>query len=277
VEPGWLATMKIPLRAGRDFHPDETSPGVAIVNETFAKQYFAGENPVGKSFDRGGPNMRYEIVGVARDAVYRDVREPMLAVAFVPLRALDAAGGLQPIREETFLVRTANPNPLTMAPTLRKEVARAGAGFRVTDVHTQLELVQAHTVRERLLAMLASFFAAVALLLAGIGIYGVLDYSVLQRRREIGILLAVGVPAGRVAGRVVWEVFAMVGAGAAAGSGLGLAAARYVDTLLYGVKPTEPMVLLGTAMTMLAAAAIAAVAPAVRAVRTDPMAVLRVE
>jgi len=276
VGPGWMETMKIPLRAGRDFRADETSPGVAIVNETFAKQYFGDDNPVGKSFDRGGP-MRYEIVGVARDAVYRDVREPMLAVAFVPLRALDAAGGLQPIREGAFLVRTTNANPLTLAATLRKEVARVAAGFRVTDVHTQLELVQAHTVRERLLAMLASFFAVVALLLAGIGIYGVLDHSVLQRRREIGILLAVGVPAGRVAGRVVAEVFAMVGAGAAVGSGLGLAAARYVDTLLYGVKPTEPMVLLGTAMTMLAAAAIAAVAPAVRAVRTDPMTVLRVE
>jgi ABC-type antimicrobial peptide transport system permease subunit len=127
------------------------------------------------------------------------------------------------------------------------------------------------------LAKLAIFFAIVALLLAGIGAFGVLDYSVLQRRHEIAIRMAVGAPAYRVAGMVIWGVFRMVALGAMFGSGLGLGAARYVDAMLYGVKPTDPGVLLGAGLIMLAAAGVAAIAPAARAVRIDPVAVLKVE
>ena len=139
------------------------------------------------------------------------------------------------------------------------------------------DLSRSQTVRERLLAKLAIFFAIVALLLAGIGAFGVLDYSVLQRRHEIAIRMAVGAPAYRVAGMVIWGVFRMVALGAMFGSGLGLGAARYVDAMLYGVKPTDPGVLLGAGLIMLAAAGVAAIAPAARAVRIDPVAVLKVE
>jgi predicted permease len=271
VSPGWLDTMKIPLLDGRDFGPDDVYPGAAIVNEAFAKEYFGGANPLGRWFARG--KIRLQVVGLVRDARYRNMREPITPTAYIPLR-LD---GDSPVSHATFLVRTVGQNPLALAGMLRREVSRAGTEFRVSNLRMQVEINRSQTVRERLLATLALFFAVVALLLAGIGLYGVLDYSVLQRRREIGIHIAVGAPAGRVARMVVTDVFTMVACGAALGSGLGLAAARYVDALLYGVKPTEPGVLVATAITMLVTAALAAMAPVARAVNIDPVAVLRIE
>ncbi len=271
VSPGWLETMKIPLVDGRDFRPDDVYPGAAIVNEAFAKEYFGGANPVGRWFARG--KIRLQVVGLAGDARYRDMREPITPTAYIPFRE----GSDAPVSHATLLVRTVGRNPLALAGMLRRDVSRARAEFRVSNLQTQAEINRSQTVRERLLATLALFFAAVALLLAGIGLYGVLDYAVVQRRREIGIRIAVGAPAGRMARMVISDVLAMVACGAVLGSGLGLAAARYVDALLYGVKPTEPGVLLGAAFTMLVTAAIAAIVPVARAVRTDPAAVLRVE
>ena len=125
--------------------------------------------------------------------------------------------------------------------------------------------------------MLALFFAVVALLLAGIGIYGVLDYSVLQRRREIGIRIAVGATAGRVARTVASEVFSMVVAGAAVGAGLGIVAAHYAGALFYETKPSDTDILMGMLFTVLGISVMAAIVPVARAVRIDPMAVLKVE
>jgi len=271
VSPGWLETMKIPLVDGRDFRPDDTYPGAAIVNQAFAKEYFGGANPVGRWFARGGT--RLEVVGLVGDARYRDMREPITPTAYVPFRT----GGDEPLSHATILVRTVGRNPLALAGMLRREVPRARAEFRVANTRTQAEINRSQTVRERLLATLALFFATVALLLAGIGLYGVLDYAVVQRRREIGIRIAVGAPAGRVAKMVVSEVFGMVAFGAVCGAVSGLRAARHVETLLYGVKPTEPGVLLWCAFLMLLTAAVAAIAPTARAVRTEPATVLRVE
>ena len=167
------------------------------------------------------------------------MREPILPVVYVPFHPIDAKGVLQPVRTGTFMVRTPSANPLALASTLRREVPRARPEFRVSNIRTQEELVRAQTVRERLLAMLALFFAAVALLLAGIGLYGVLDYSVLQRRREIGIRMAIGAQAGDIARRVTADVFRMVLAGAVVGLALGMASVRYIEALLYQVKATD--------------------------------------
>ena len=146
---------------------------------------------------------------------------------------------LSPIREASIMVRTVGPNPLALASILRQEVSRARSEFRVRNVTEQAALVRAQTVRERLLAMLALFFAIVALLLAGVGLYGVLDYSVLQRRREIGIRMALGAPAAHVARSVTADVLAMVLLGAVVGLALGLGSARYLATLLYQVRATD--------------------------------------
>src|ERR1022692_840086 len=279
ISPVWLDTMKIPFIDGRDFRDGETSPGVAIVNDAFAKQFFNGENPVGKSFDREDSKARIhtQIVGYVRDARSRDRRRPILPTVYMPFSSVDAQGAFQPKGRGTFIVRTAGRNPLALASILRQEVSRARSEFRVSNVRTQTEINQSTTVRERLLAMLALFFAIVALTLAGVGLYGVLDYSVLQRRREIGIRMALGAQAGDIAWRVTADVFSMGLVGAAVGLGLGMASARYIESLLYQVKPTDTRMLALPALTILAAALVAALPAVIRAVRTDPANMLRTE
>jgi len=282
VSPGWLATMRIPLIDGRDFRPGDTYPGSALVNETFAKAYFKGANPVGKSFDMvfdQGRTAHFEVVGLVGDACYRDVHEPTLPQAYYPFTALDRKGVLQvkAMDRGMFMVRTSLANPLALAATLRREVPRAWPEFRVSNVRTQLEINQSHTVRERLLARLAFFFGIVALVLAGFGLYGVLDYSVLQRRREVAIRMALGAHAGHVARRVTADVFAMVIAGALAGLALGFASVRYIESLLYEVKPTDPQMLALPSLIILAAALVAALPPVIRTVGIDPATMLRAE
>jgi ABC-type antimicrobial peptide transport system permease subunit len=144
-------------------------------------------------------------------------------------------------------------------------------------METQTEINQVHTVRERLLAMLALFFAGVALLLAGVGLYGVLDYSVLQQRREIGIRLAIGAQPRRIARLVTVEVFSMVLAGALGGLALGMASAHYIASLFYQVKPTDLEVLALPSLAILAAASLAALPAVIHAVRIDPVTALRAE
>ena len=220
VSPGWVGAMRVPLVNGRDFRPGDADPGVAIVNETFAKQFFNGANPVGKSFQKttGNVHSPIQIVGIVKDALYQELREKPKAVAYVPFASADAEGVLQKNREATFIVRTTASSPLSMAPMLRREVTRIGLGFRVSNIRTQEELVRAQSVRERLLASIALFFAIVALLLAGIGLYGVLDYSVLQRRREIGIRMAIGAQPAGIARLVTAHILYMVATGGPPGS-----------------------------------------------------------
>jgi predicted permease len=272
VSPGWLPVMKIALVDGRDFRANDTLPGTAIVNQAFARQYFGLENPVSRSFDwvtNDSKRVRYQIVGLVADTRYRDVREAMEPIAYFPFKANYSRG--------TFMVRTSAANPLALSSVLRQEVPRARPGFRVSTIRTQTALVEQHTLRERLLATLALFFAAVALLLAGIGLYGVLDYSVLQRRREIGIRVAIGAQAGDIARRVTADVFGMVLAGGLAGLGLGLASVRYIAALLYQVKATNVTMLALPSIAILATAFLAAVPAVIRAVRIDPVNTLRSE
>jgi putative ABC transport system permease protein len=272
VSPGWADTMKIRLLDGRDLLPGDAFGEVAIVNETFAKQFFGGENPVGKSFVRTSSkgHAPIRIVGLVSDAVYKDLREPILPVAYMPF--------FTTTDRNTFVVRTAFGAKLsTIAALLRKEVSNARADFRVSNIRTQEEINRAQTVRERLLAMLALFFGVVAMLLAGIGLYGVLDYSVLQRRREFGIRIAIGAPAANIVRLVSVEVFGAVIFGAAAGLALGAASVGYVESLFYGVKSTDAAMLSVPAFTILAVALIAALRPVIHALRIDPVKMLRTE
>jgi predicted permease len=276
VSPGWLETMRLPLLEGRDFRWGDTTPGTAIVNQTFARQFFPGQSPVGRFYARG--MNRFQIAGVVPDAPYRNIREGVPPVAFVPFHnAARAGGGIDPIRGETFTIRTASANPLAMAGMLRREIARFQPAFRVSNVRTEREVVDTQTVRERLLAMLALFFAAVAVLLAGIGLYGVLDYSVIERRREIGIRRAIGARSAGIARLVAVSMAAMVAAGAAAGLGGGMALARYCEPLLYRVKATEWTMLALPAATVALAAVLAALPAVLRAVRIDPARMLRAD
>ena len=214
-------------------------------------------------------------MGLVPDARSQDVREPVTPAAYCPLQSVDEKGASEPMRRATFIVRAVASNPLTMTSMLRREVARARPEFRVSNIRTQLEIDQSHTVRERILARLVLFFGPVALVLAGVRLYGVLDYSVVQRRREIAIRMALGAQAAHVARRVTADAFAV--AGAIAGLALGLVAARYIESLLYQVKPSDPRMLAFPALTILAAALVAAVPPVTRAVRIDPAMMLRAE
>ncbi len=278
ISPGWMDTMRIPFIAGRDFLPAETFPGAAIVNETFAKEYFGGDDPTGKSFTDDTGQLHFQIVGFVHDARLRDdMRRPIRPTYFVPFRAVDPQGAAVPIRRGTFVVRTSSANPLALAAIFRQEVPRALGGLRVSNIRTQVEINQIKTVRERLLAMLALFFAGVALLLAGIGLYGVLDYSVLQRRREIGIRMAIGARPAGIARLITREIAAVVAVGALAGLALGAASVRYIEALLYQVHPSDVAMLAIPSLTMLAATLLAALPAVLHAVQIDPVEMLRSE
>ncbi len=271
VSPGWLATMKIPLLAGRDLRLEDLSPGMALVNTAFSKEYFNGENPIGRAFNRGA--QQYRVVGLVADARYRNLREPIIATAYLPMRypAPESLSGA------TFLVRTTDPNPLKLAPVLRREISRTRSEFRVSNIRTQLEINRAQTVRERLLSGLASFFGGVAILLTCVGVYGVLDFSILRRRKELGIRIALGAPAADIIQRVTFAVSLMIIVGTLIGAASALLLAPKVKTLLYQVQSSD-LASLAPVLISLVGASLLAIAPAViRALKIDAASLLREE
>lgn len=277
VSPGWFSTMKIPLISGRDFRPQDTSPGAAIVSETFAKTYFPGQDPIGRTFQRGLNEPINKIVGVVPNVPDHDLRESILPVFYVPINAINDKFAPSDLGFATFVVHTQSRNPLALAGTLRQLVAQRHNGLRVSNVTTQLELVRDQTIRERTIAMLATFFAVVALLLAGIGLYAVLSYSVLQRRREIGIRMAIGSSRTGIVGLVTRDVFLMLVLGGCAGVALGFGAAQYVTSLFYQVKATDVEMIVLPTLALLLTALIATLPAVLRALRTDPTEILRAE
>jgi putative ABC transport system permease protein len=284
VSPGFVNTMHINWIQGRDFHPDENFPGKAIVNEAFVQQCFGGRNPIGQWFEKetgdGVTRWKFEVVGVVANAHYRDLREPMTPTAYVPYfgtdkRELLANGS----KSAGSLIARLNQEDTAAALTglLRAEVSETRPEFRVTNLRLQSEIDAAHTVRERLLAMLSSFFAAVGLLLAAVGIYGILHYSVLQRRKELGVRLALGARAFDIAKHVTQEMSLMVGFGVVAGVALGFVTARFIVLLLYDVKATDPAMIAVPLLVIVGTAVAGALPAVVRAARIDPASMLRVE
>jgi len=277
VSPGWLSTMKIPFVSGRDFRPEDTSPGAAIVNETFARTFFPGQDPIGRSFERGPNQPPFMIVAVTPDVPYRDLREPNRPVYYVPFSGIDGKSAPKVEGFATFVIHTDTQNPMAMANTLRRLIAQRHNGLRVSNITTQIDLVRDQTIRERLLAMLAGFFAVVTLLLVGIGLYGVLNYSVLRRRREIGIRMAIGSTRAGIVRIVTLDVVVMIALGACAGVGLGFGAARYVQSLFYQVKATDVEMLALPMCAILLTALVATLPAVLLALRTDPTEILRAE
>lgn len=269
--------MKISLVAGRDFRPEDTSPGAAIVNETFAKTFFPGQDPIGRAFERGANQPLNKIVGVTRDIPDHDLREPNRAVFYVPINVIDGKSAPQAVEFATFVIHTDAQNSLALADTLRQLIAQRHNGLRVSNVTTQLDLVRDQTIRERMIATLAGFFAVVALLLAGIGLYAVLNYSVLQRRREIGIRIAIGSTRAGIVRIVTLDVFLMIALGGFVGVALGFGAARYVASFFYQVKATDADMIALPACAILLTALIATLPAVLRALRTNPTEILRAQ
>jgi predicted permease len=277
ISPGWLSTMKIPLISGHDFRSQDTSPGAAIINETFAKTFFPGQDPIGRTFERGTKQPVNKIIGVTPDIPDHDLREADGAVFYVPFNQIDDKSIPSPASFATFVIHTEARNPLALADSLRQLIAHRHNGLRVSNVTTELDLVRDQTVRERLIATLAAFFAAVALLLAGIGLYAVLNYSVLQRRREIGIRMAIGSPRTSIVRLVTLDVFVMIALGGCTGIALGFGASRYVQSLFYQVKATDADIIALPVCAILLTALLATLPAVLRALRTNPTEILRVE
>jgi putative ABC transport system permease protein len=278
VSPDWRRVMNIPLVSGRDLRDTDQSPGAAMVNEAFAKEYFPGRNPIGQWFERQlGTSTRpsYEIVGVVRNARYRNIREAMTPTAYVPLSGV-GVGTLRPLAQATLVVRTSVADPTALVPILRRAV-RARPGFRVSDVRTQQDIDDAQIVRERLLAALAWFFATVALALTGIGIYGVMFYTVQQCQHDIGIYRAIGAQAADIVSRVGRRVVIVLAAGTVTGLGIGLLVVRYLATLFYGVHATDLRQLAEPSIAIVVVGALAALPPMLRALRVSPAIVMRGE
>ena len=275
VSPGWLDAMRVPLVAGRDFGPADARPGAAIVNQAFADTYFAGVDPIGRTFDRTNGSGRFTIVGVVANVRYRDLRGAIQPTAFLPFRAVDAAGQPTAVWGGTLVVRTGLADPAALATSLRRAIAARQPALLVSTVRTQHELIEVATRRERLLSMLGTFFATVALLLAAVGLYGVLDDAVVQRRREIGIRLAIGARTGHVLRTATAGALAMVGLGGLLGWAGSVLVARSLGTLVYQVHPTSPAIAVIPCLALVTVAALAALRPALHALRIDPVRVLR--
>jgi predicted permease len=270
VAPGFFETMKIPLLAGRTFVSrdfDTERPPVVIVNESFAQRYFGREPAVGGRFvGRMAGSLSHEVIGVVADARY-DLRRPPAPTIYI----------LVPIRDlGTLHVRVAG-DARAIADRLREEVRAATPLLRVTSVTPLTAMVNRTLVRERLLALLAGFFALVGLVLTAVGLYGTLSYAVVQRTREIGIRVALGARAVGAVRSVLADTAGTTLIGAACGLAGGLYASRFVETMLFEVAALDVSSLALPLGTLLLTASVAAAVPAWRAARVDPVIALRNE
>jgi predicted permease len=275
VSPGWFATYGTPILSGRDFteRDDEAAPPVVLVNETFVKKYFGGAHALGRSVrlepmpDQVRPEM--QIVGVVRDAVYDSLRDRIPPTIYL--------SNLQPLRppaSATLSVRAASGSASLLARSVVDAMTHVDPDVSLT-VRPYKSTVRAATVKERVLAMLSGFFGALALLLAGLGLYGVMSYAVSRRRTEIGIRMALGAgPAGAVR-LVLGRAALLVGAGVIAGTAVTLWSAQFVASLLFGLRPRDPATVAGAAAVLAAIGLLAGWLPARRASRIDPAEVLR--
>jgi len=271
--------MGIPILRGRGFDARDTpaspgtqpaSPRVAIINQTMARAFFAGADPIGRRFAQfGRPNDPFEIVGVVKDSKYRTVREQTPRAFYLPFFQTPGARGAN------FEARSGGPAALSDA--IRQTIRGIDPGLHMTETRTMSDVVDESLIQERLLVQVSSVFSAFALLLASIGLYGVMSYSVARRTSEIGVRMALGASERAVLWLVTRETLRLVIAGIAIGVPMSLALTRLAARLLFGLSPTDPQTIAAATLALLAAAMLAAYLPARRAARVDPMIALRCE
>ncbi|HTW48813.1 MAG TPA: ABC transporter permease [Acidobacteriaceae bacterium] len=268
VGPEYFPTMKIPLLEGRLLNQADTDTTKhALVNRTFVRKFVSGRNPLGLHFGGTDPkDPQWEIVGVVGDTRYATLRQEDAPMAFVPL----ASGGA------SFEVRTALA-PASLMPAVRNVVNSVDANIPVMRMRTQSDSIDRLLFNERLVARLLGLFAALGLLLACIGLYGLLSYEVERRTREIGIRTALGAQRSTIWSMVVRHGVVLVAFGALAGCAVALVVTRLLTSLLYAVRPTDPLTFALTAGLLLLVGILACSFPARRATRVDPMAALRCE
>jgi predicted permease len=304
VSPGFFATLGVPLVAGREFRPGDERPLVpqrvietldfnktadrdryreieaqlggppkyAIVNEKFARHYFNTPNAVGRRFGFGGnPGTRtdIEIIGVVRDSMYSTLREQIPRQVFTPYLQTGTTG-------MNIYVRT-SLEPQQMFNVVRRTISQIDSTLPVYDLRTMDEQIDRSLVTERMIAMLSAVFGIVATLLATVGLYGVMAYTVARKTREIGIRMALGAFSKDVIWMVMREVLILIGVGVAIGMTSAVLLTRYIEAQLFGLTPGDPWTLGIAAALLIAVAVLAGYIPAVRASRVNPILALRYE
>jgi len=278
VTPDYFRTMQVPPLKGRDFTDadDVKSPQVIIVNQAFVQKFFPGEDPLGKkikpgagSESSGGPQWR-EIVGVVGNVRHSATQREMDTAFYVPSSQLPQWCCL------VTAVRT-TLDPTSLEPAVRQLVTSMDKDIPVTDVHTMPELLSLQLSQPRFAMILLGVFAALALVLTIVGLYGVMTYSVSRRTREIGVRLALGAQRGMVLRMILHDAAVLLVTGIVIGTGATLASASVLKTMLYGTAARDPLVLAAVCATVALAGLIAAYLPALRASAIEPMQALRVD
>ena len=283
IFPGYFRTMGLPLIGGRDITEADNlnSPGVVIINDRMAKLYWPGQNPIGQRITLDDPRKEpswLTVVGVVRDAKQHDwsgVPDPEMYLAF--LQSRDYLQSPSSHLEYLSLVVRTNGDPSPLANELKSVVASVDKGVPVSQVITMDDAVENSNAQPRFELWLLGSFAAVALVLAGLGIYGVMSYSVSRRTHELGVRMALGADRSDVVRMVVNQAMKLALSGAVAGLVAALLLARLMNKLLYGVKATDPLTFVGVVLVITAVAAIASYMPARRATAVDPVQALRYE
>ncbi|HKR64478.1 MAG TPA: FtsX-like permease family protein, partial [Thermoanaerobaculia bacterium] len=268
--PGFFTTMHIPLLKGRDLSDRDTqkTPKVIVVNEAFVREFFPNENPIGKQvqFDNTSRDTIAEIVGVVGDVRWRSLTSDPISTMFMP-------AGQQPARFMSVVVR--GPQAETLGPTLRAIVRRLDPQQPIVGIKTLAGTRTESLATRRFNLILLAALAVIALILAAVGIFSVMNYAVTQRTTEIGIRMALGAEARDVFRLIVGHASRLVLIGTAIGVGGALVASRGLQTLLYGVKPTDPWTLAAIVVVIGGTALIASYLPARRAARVDPLVAIR--
>jgi putative ABC transport system permease protein len=274
IGPGYFRTLGIPLIAGREFTQadNEHSPNVVILNETFAHQISPDGGVVGRHVRMGPQAKDTQIVGVVKDSKFGGMRQTPERFMYVP----DRQNGIQLTTQCVFFLRT-NGNDQGVMAAIPKIVKQFDTTLPVDDIRTMNTLVDNNTYTDRLMAILAIAFGMLATLLAAVGLYGIISYSVARRTQEFGIRLALGAERGNIITLVIREIAWLVVIGLIVGLPVSYALALLVQSQLYGIKAYDPVVLIGATLVLIAAGGLAGWIPAVRAMRIEPTQALRYE
>ena len=274
VGPGYFGTVGIPLMSGREFTLSDVgdAPKVAVVNEQFATKFNLGRDAVGKWMATGGPEgeLDIQIVGLAQNAAYSDVKDPIPPLFFLPYRQNDGLGSM------SFYVRS-SVEPEQLLTAMPQAVSRLDPNLPVESLRTMETQVRDNVFVDRIVTVLAAAFAGLATLLAAIGLYGVLAYTVAQRTREIGLRMALGAGVGRVRGMVMRQVGRMTLVGGTVGLILAIGLGRLAGSLLFEIQSADPLVMIAAVSALSLVALAAGAIPAWRASRIEPMRALRYE
>ena len=277
ISPDYFKTLGTPIIAGRDFSLADTaaSAKVMIINEAFAKKFYAGQDPIGKTFtierfSADHKDVQYEVVGMVADAKYRSLREkPQETMYGVLAQQKNVATSAR------IAVKTATAPPMSARATIVDAIGHVNKEIVINTIKPFEEDVNAAVIQERMIASLSAFFGVLALLLAALGLYGVMSYSVTRRTNEIGIRMALGAEPERVVKLVLTNVIFITAVGMIVGAAASVGTGRFINTLLYNLAASDTTMIAITAITLAVAAAVAGYLPARRASRIDPMAALR--